>query len=110
MRATRWRRIVTETGKVPLQLVMMGCLDEVALALEEGNKKPGRGPFNWQYQAVQEADMISGALRHIKKHSTGEIYDDPQCRRRHLAHAVARLLIAMDAADHGNLVPMRRKK
>lgn len=96
------KRVVREAGKPPLHLLMMNCLDEVAAALLHGLKKPGRGAFNWQEQQVLEVDMIGGALRHIKAHATGKRFDG-KSRRRHLAHAVARLLIAMDAEDHGNL-------
>lgn len=90
-------------GKVPLDLLLMPSLREVALAMEQGNRQPGRGPFNWRRARVREHEMIAGALRHILRSQTGQ-KRDPQSRQRHLAHAVARLLIAMDAEDHGTLI------
>lgn len=54
-----------ERGKVPMHLLLMACTAEVARVLEHGNKKPGRGAFNWRRRAIRESDMIDGALRHI---------------------------------------------
>jgi len=101
-------RTIAERGKDPLDLVLMRCLAEVAIVLEHGNARPGRGPFNWRRARVLESNMIAGALRHLLRRASGE-KRDRHSGKRHLAHVVARCLIAMDAEDHGNLIEIFSK-
>jgi hypothetical protein len=102
------KRIVGEKGKVRLELVPGAALRETAKALDHGNKKPGRGPYNWRKRGVKASDQIGGALRHIEEFKEG--YDiDPVSAAHVLGHAMARLSIVLDAIACGSLVDDRVK-
>jgi hypothetical protein len=100
------RKIVRERGKVRLDLVPGPALDEEARALDHGNRKPGRGEYNWRQNRVSSADQISAALRHIKRWQDGQ-ERDPGSGAHELGHARARLGIIIDAIAAGTLVDDR---
>lgn len=96
-------RVIEETGKDPLDLIPLSVMRSVARVLAGGNLKPGRGEFNWLTAYVRKSNMTAGALRHIADDAEG-IERDPESGEPHLAHAIARLIIALHARMHGTLI------
>ncbi len=99
-------RVIREQGKVRFDLLPLEALAEVAIALDSGNQKPGRGPFNWLDRDIFSGDMIAGCFSHVKKYQQGEIAD-PESGAHPLAHAAARLLILISAEFHGRAIDER---
>lgn len=98
--------VVRERGKIRLDLVPAAALREEAKALDAGNKKEGRTPFNWRVSRVLASDQVGGALRHIAAWQEGEEID-AESMAHHLGAARARLGIILDALAHGMLVDDR---
>ena len=99
-------RILAETDKAPLWLLQIPALKQVARAMEQGNRQADRGPFNWRRQHVLRSDMVSGAHRHLLDAENG-LDADADSGQDPIAHAIARLLILLDAKEHGTLVDTR---
>jgi hypothetical protein len=99
-------RTIHERGKVPMELVLSPVLKRLARVLAHGNVKPGRGAFNWRGNRVLRSNMIAGCLRHITDAESG-IDMDRESGEDPLVHALARLLILLDAKEHGMLVDDR---
>lgn len=104
---------IRESGKIRLELVPAAALREEAKALDAGNRKDGRTPFNWRENRVLASDQAGGALRHITTWLEGEDIDADSLAH-HLGAARARLGIILDALAHGMLVDdrvvMRKRK
>lgn len=80
--------------KAPLSFLPFGALVPVAQVMVNGAKKYGRA--NWRQYSVQRTIYLEAALRHIAADLEGETID-PESGLPHAAHAVAGLLIMMDA-------------
>jgi hypothetical protein len=80
--------------KTPLALVPVGAIVQVAGAFAVGAKK--YGPHNWRSYPVQRMTYLEAALRHIYADIDGETID-PETGQPHVAHAVAGLMILLDA-------------
>ena len=87
-------------AKPGLTNIPFGPLFEVGRVMEYGAAK--YGPMNWRDQPVTESTYINAALRHIMAGWDGPTLD-PETRLSHYAHAVADLLIVLDAAAAGTL-------
>lgn len=99
-------RTIREIGKLRLELIPAEALREEAKALDHGNRKAGRTPFNWRIKQVSLRDQLGGALRHLLKVMEGEDFD-PESLAHHLGHARARCGIVLDARKHGTLIDDR---
>jgi hypothetical protein len=103
----RRTKTIREHGKVPMEeLVLSPVLKRLARVLEHGNRKPGRGAFNWRRNRVLRSNMIAGNLRHIIDAECGADVDQ-ESGEDPLVHAMARLFILLDAKEHGMLVDDR---
>jgi hypothetical protein len=104
---------IRERGKVRLELVCRAALEEEAKALDAGNRKPGRGAWNWRRARISGRDMAGAALRHIAAWLDGEDIDADSLAH-HLGAARARLGIILDARRAGTLdddrVAIRRRR
>lgn len=100
------RRIVRERGKAPMQLVLSPVMERLARVLEGGNRKPGRGPFNWRQNRILRSDMIGAAMRHLTDAEAGQDRD-PHSGEDPLLHAMARIFILLDAKHHGMAIETR---
>lgn len=92
--------------KPRLSLVPPAGLVYAALAMANGADK--YGPYNWREKKVQTMIYLEAAMRHILSYQDGE-----ECARDsgvpHLGHALACLLIIIDATETGNLLDNRPK-
>lgn len=92
--------------KPRLSLVPPAGLVYAALAMANGADK--YGPYNWREKKVQLMIYLEAAQRHILSYQDGE-----ECAKDsgvpHLGHALACLLIVIDALETGNLVDNRPK-
>jgi len=90
--------------KLPLHLFPAVAEIEGALALEDGAVK--RSPFNWRTRPISAMRQIDGIKRHIAAYVDGED-DAADSKRPHLAHALGRLAIMLDAEACGTLIDDR---
>jgi hypothetical protein len=92
--------------KPRLSLVPPSGLVYAALAMANGADK--YGPYNWREKKVQAMIYLEAAQRHILSFQDGE-----ECAQDsgvpHLGHALACLLIIIDAKETGNLIDNRPK-
>lgn len=92
--------------KPRLSLVPPAGFVYAALAMANGADK--YGPYNWREKKVQLMIYLEAAQRHILSYQDGE-----ECAKDsgvpHLGHAIACLLIIIDALETGNLVDNRPK-
>lgn len=92
--------------KPRLSLVPPAGFVYAALAMANGADK--YGPYNWREKKVQAMIYLEAAQRHILSYQDGE-----ECAKDsgvpHLGHAIACLLILIDALETGNLVDNRPK-
>lgn len=100
------RKTLREVGKVRLELIPPVAKREEAKALDHGNRKDGRTPWNWRVSRVSLRDQVGGLQRHIDAFMDGEDLD-PASRAHHLGHARARAGIILDAIAHGTLIDDR---
>lgn len=100
------KKTLREVGKVRLELIPAAAMREEAKALDHGNRKNGRKPFNWRKSRVSARDQVGGSLRHIGLFMEGVDYDAASLAH-HLGHARARLGIILDALHHGKLIDDR---
>ena len=107
--------IISERGKIRLELVPFSALAEEAKAYDHGNRKPGRSKANWRRDRVSVSDQLGGALRHIKRFEDGQDAD-PKSLAHELGHARARLGVIIDAMAAGTAIddrvkmPVRKRK
>jgi len=96
---------IAATSRVRLDLLPGPAMVPTALAFQDGIDK-GYGAFNWRRQPVQAMNYVAAAMRHIKAWQDGEEYaTDSQVH--HLGHAVASLMILMDAGACDTLIDDR---
>ena len=92
--------------KPRLSLVPPAGFVYAALAMANGADK--YGPYNWRDKKVQTMIYLEAAMRHILSYQDGE-----ECAKDsgipHLGHALACLLIIIDAKETGNLLDNRPK-
>ena len=90
--------------KPNLALIPVSGLHHTALAFENGASK--YGAYNWRDRGVEAMTYIAAAQRHIADFLDGtERASDSDIHN--LGHAVACLLIIMDAQEVGNLIDNR---
>lgn len=90
--------------KPRLSLVPPAGLVYAALAMANGADK--YGPYNWRSKKVQTMIYLEAAMRHILSFQDGE-ENAKDSGIPHLGHAIACLLIIIDAKETGNLVDNR---
>lgn len=92
------------TTKLPLHLVPTSAVALVSLAFLHGARK--YGSWNWRVAGVR-ASVYKGALdRHMAAWWEGQAHD-PESGLPHLAHALACLMILVDADAAENLTDDR---
>lgn len=96
---------IRERGKIRLELVPAAAMRAEAIALDAGNKKDGRTPFNWRQARVSARDQLGGLLRHAMAWQEGEEFDAEGVH--HLGAVRARAGIILDAQAHGTLIDDR---
>jgi hypothetical protein len=99
-------KVIREHGKIRLELIPAAAMREEAKALDKGNRKAGRSPFNWRKARVSARDQAGAALRHLAAYLEGEDLD-PGSLAHHLGAARARCGIILDAQAHGTLIDDR---
>lgn len=92
--------------KPRLSLVPPAGLVYAALAMANGADK--YGPYNWREKKVQVMIYLEAAMRHILSYQDGE-ENAKDSGVPHLGHALACLLIIIDALETGNLIDNRPK-
>jgi len=92
--------------KPRLSLVPPSGFVYAALAMANGADK--YGPYNWRDKKVQTMIYLEAAMRHILSYQDGE-EDAADSGAPHLGHALACLLIIIDAKETGNLIDNRPK-
>lgn len=91
--------------RVPLHLIPTPGLVVTALAFADGARK--YGPYNWRKEGVGAGTYTGAAERHIRAWYDGEEHAGDS-NVHHLGHAIACLLILLDAQiGVGNLVDDR---
>jgi hypothetical protein len=95
---------VASRGKAPLHLLPGPALVAAAEALRNGAEK--YGPYNWRKEPILASTYISAAERHLRAWYDGE-NDAPDSGIDHLAHALAGLMILVDARACGAMVDDR---
>ena len=88
---------VAGSKKLQLQLIPASAEKHVALALSEGAAKYGE--FNWRAQKIEPGQYIAAARRHMSAWFEGEELA-PDSGIHHLGHAIANLMILLDAQEH----------
>lgn len=92
--------------KPRLSLVPPAGFVYAALAMANGADK--YGPYNWRDKKVQVMIYLEAAMRHILSFQDGEA-NAKDSGIPHLGHAIACLLIIIDALETGNLIDNRPK-
>lgn len=92
--------------KPRLSLVPPSGLVYAALAMANGADK--YGPYNWREKKVQAMIYLEACMRHILSFQDGE-ENAQDSGIPHLGHAIACLLILIDAKETGNLIDNRPK-
>lgn len=92
--------------KAPLDLVPWGAVVQVAPVFAVGAKK--YGPHNWREYKIQRMTYLAAALRHLFADIDGQTID-PETGLPHVAHAIAGLMILLDAQSLGYCVDNRPK-
>ena len=75
-----------------------------APVFQHGADKYGR--FNWRAKKIGHSAYIAAAMRHLMADADGETID-PESGQSHVAHAVAGLMILLDAKSCGSCVDDR---
>lgn len=90
--------------KPRLSLVPPSGLIYAALAMANGADK--YGAYNWRAKKIQSMIYIEACLRHLYAYMDGE-ENAPDSGVPHLGHALATLLILIDAIETGNVIDNR---
>ena len=90
--------------RCPLDLIPGPAMLATAWALKNGADK--YGAFNWRSQPIKASNYLAAAERHIKAWQDGE-RSAPDSGVHHIAHAVAGLMILLDAEACGTLIDDR---
>lgn len=106
MTGTRNQKDVAGSAKPPLHLIPGSAEVLTAMAMKDGALKYGE--FNWRTTPIRASAYIAACRRHI-----AAWYDGEECASDsgipHLAHAIASLMILLDAQHCGTLVDDRPK-
>lgn len=86
--------------KPDYQYVPMAPIYETGRAMKDGANK--YGPFNWREQPVNADVYVNAARRHIDLWFSGEERAEDS-GVHHLAHAMACMMILLDAQQHNSL-------
>lgn len=89
---------VIGSDKVPLSLIPVSVLTELALALGEGGLK--YGVHNYLTLGVRSSIYIDATLRHLFSYQAGEDLD-PDSDLSHITKAIASLVVLRAAMIHG---------
>lgn len=92
--------------KPRLSLVPPSGFVYAALAMANGADK--YGAYNWRDKKVQAMIYLEACMRHVLSYQDGE-ENAKDSGVSHLAHALACLLIIIDAKETGNLIDNRPK-
>lgn len=92
--------------KPRLSLVPPAGMVYAALAMANGAEK--YGPYNWREKKVQSMIYLEAAMRHILAFQDGE-ETAADSGVPHLGHALACLLILIDAKETNSLIDNRPK-
>ena len=92
-------------GKPPMEFVPFGPLAAVARVMATGAAKYGRR--NWLIDRIRATTYIAALFRHVFLEWAAGVDRDKDSGEHPLAHAVAGLLIVMDAEAHGTLIDDR---
>lgn len=112
--AIKWEDLASSTNpkdlvgatKPRLSLVPPAGLIYAALAMANGAEK--YGPYNWREKKVQVMIYLEACMRHILSFQDGE-ENAKDSGVPHLAHALACLLIIIDAKETDSLIDNRPK-
>ena len=87
---------MSSNKKIDITLLPSKSLEQMALAMADGSEKYG----SYNFDTHSQRDHIAGCYRHLSRYLEGEdVTDDTNLS--HLAHAAARLTIALDQALRG---------
>lgn len=90
--------------KLPLSLVPQTAIAQCSLALLDGALKYGR--WNWRKTPIRVSVYLDACRRHLAKFEAG-VETDPDSGLPHLAHAMATIVILMDAIACGRFIDDR---
>jgi len=90
--------------RCPLDLIPGPAMLAAAWALKDGADK--YGPFNWRSVPIKASNYQAAAERHIKAWQDGE-RSASDSGVHHIAHAIAGLMILLDAEACGTLIDDR---
>jgi hypothetical protein len=93
-------------GKTRFELLPLHVLQEVAEVLQHGADKYGE--WNWHDDPIRCTTYIGSTCRHLFAWALGEDLD-PDSGKHHLVHAIAGLMIVLDARANEKLIDDRRK-
>lgn len=93
-------------AKPCIEFISPSAILELATVMALGGKK--YGPFNWRTKKVKFSTYYSAAFRHMALAFSGEDRD-PESKALHLAHAMACMMILIDAHHHDALIDDRPK-
>ncbi len=85
-------------AKTPMSPVPANVLMRIGAVLAHGAAKYGR--HNWRTAGINLSTYYDAALRHLASWWEGED-NDPESGESHLAHAMATLVVALDAIEQG---------
>lgn len=81
-----------DQNKVPMELVPLDAVSEIAKVLGHGAKKYGAN--NWQHLDNAQKRYLGATLRHLTAYQKGE-KKDPESGLSHLAHAGCNILFML---------------
>lgn len=91
-------------NKAPMDLLPWGELHDVAQVMKHGADK--YGIRNWRQDEIKCSTYVGSTIRHVAAWAMGEDLD-PDSGYHHLTHAIAGLLIVLDAKRHNTLIDDR---
>lgn len=95
---------VIGSTKPCIEYVPMGPLFEAAAVLTAGHMK--YRSHNYRVIPIRSGSYVSAAFRHLAAYHEGQD-DDPDDGLHHIAHAIAGLMILLDAIRSGNVIDTR---
>ena len=97
---------IAGSAKAPLHLIPGPACYHASLALGDGGRKYGF--FNWRETPIEASSYLAACERHLKSWQDGEeVAQDSGVS--HLGHALATLMILVDAMACGTLIDDRPK-
>ena len=98
---TKGHKVSDSEGKPRLSSVPMGPLLQVAKAFQYGDGKYD-APLCWRSRDIDASDYFDAAARHLVAWWSRDDRD-PESGLPHLAHAIASIMIIMDAREQGSM-------